>query len=164
MAVFGVAVFACFSWTILGFLNKLSSFILRFTFAEIAEIFAFMMAFALLESLLVTGFVVLLAVLLPPSWLKEGFPVKGLIMIVTSGIASILFQQLIPDDFPSTLWFVLGLAVPLALIVFLNFFISSHPKIWNILLNIQDRISIMLYVYVPLGLVSLIVYLYRNLL
>jgi hypothetical protein len=31
------------------------------------------------------------------------------------------------------------------------------------LLDIQDRISIMLYVYVPLGLVSILVVVFRNL-
>ena len=50
ISVLAIAVFVCFTWTFIGFFNKLSSFILYFTPGEIANILAFMMAFALLES------------------------------------------------------------------------------------------------------------------
>ena len=123
-----------------------------------------MMAFALLESLVVSGFLVLLSVILPSSWLKEGFAFKGFIVILIATVTSILFQKILDDDYPPTLILMVSSIVPLLLIALLIALATSMPKVQNILLNIQDRILIMLFVYVPLGLVFLMAVLYRNLL
>jgi hypothetical protein len=164
ISVLGVGVFVCYSWTIIGFFNKFSSFILYFRPSEIADIFAFMMAFALLESLTVTAVVVLLSALLPSRWLKEGFAFKGFIFLVVAAITAIIFQKLLTDHYPSP-WMLLGVSIiPLVVIAFLIFVIHSQPKVQNILLSIQDRILILLFIYVPIGLISLIVVMYRNLL
>lgn len=164
IAVLGVAVFACFSWTILRFFNKFSSFLLYLTVAEIAEIFAFMMAFALLESLVVTGILVVLSGILPPGWLRAGFSVKGLVVIFIYGSASLILQKTIPDQFPSLIWLGLGTLVPLGLIIALLLFIGSRPRIRGILLNFQDRLTIMMYIYIPLGVLCLMIVLFRNVL
>lgn len=164
LSVCSVAVFLCFSWTILGFLNKLSSFILYFTIAEIADIFVFMMAFALLESLASTGFIVLLSMILPKGWLRDEFSLKGSALLIVFALASIVSQKILQDDFPRAIWMVTGLAVPLVLFATLIFFTRRFAKLRQLLFAIQDRISIMLFVYLPLGLVSLFVWIYRTLL
>jgi hypothetical protein len=164
ISVYSVAVFLCFSWTILGFLNKLSSFILYFTIAEIADIFVFMMAFALLESLASTALIVLLSMVLPRGWLREEFSLRGSALLVLLALASIVSQKLLQDDFPQTIWMVTGLAVPLVLFATLVVFIRRFTKLQQLLFTIQDRISIMLFIYLPLGFVSLFVWIYRNLL
>lgn len=160
----GIAVFVCHSWSVLGFLNKFSSFILYFTLAEIVNIFTFMMAFALLESLAVTGVLVLLSIILPSGWLRDGFAFKGFVIILIATVTSILFQKILGGDYPSTLMLAVFSIVPLLLAVALIAVVRSMPKVQNILLNIQDRILVMLFIYVPIGLVSLMVVMYRNLL
>lgn len=164
IAVFSVAVFACHSWTMLGFFNKLSSFILYFTIGEILSIFAYMMSVALLESIAVTILLVLLSVILPPSWLREGFAYKGFVIIAIVTAASILFQKFLPDDYPSTLMLAVSAIVPIVLIVVLIAISQAFPRLRSLLLDIQDRISIILYIYVPIGILSLIVVFIRNLL
>jgi hypothetical protein len=164
IAVFSVAVFACHSWTMLGFFNKLSSFILYFTIGEILSIFAYMMSVALLESIAVTFLLVLLSVILPPGWLREGFAYKGFVIIAIVTAASILFQKFLPDDYPSTLMLAISAIVPIVLIVALIAVGQSFPRLRSLLLDIQDRISIMLYIYVPIGIISLMVVFIRNLL
>jgi hypothetical protein len=160
----GAAVFACFSWTILNFINKLSSFILYFNLGEILAIFAYMMAFALLESLVFTGLVVLISGFLPPSWLKEGFAFKGFIIAIVATITAILFQRALRDDFPSVLMLLTSSVVPLLVIVILIFLIGSMPRVQSLLLNIAERLSILLFLYIPIGVLSLLVVVYRNLL
>lgn len=162
--VLGAAVFVCFSWTILGFINKLSSFILYFNLGEILAIFAYMMAFALLESLAFTGFVVLISALLPPTWLKEGFAYKGFIITIVATATAVLFQHALRDDFPSMLILLIYSVIPLLLIAAAIFTLHSMPRVQNILLNIADRLSILLFLYVPIGIFSLLVVVYRNLL
>ena len=163
-AVLAVAVFLCFTWTIYGFFNKLSSFILYFTLAEIANIFAFMMAFALLESLAVDGLLVLLGALLPSSWLKEGFAFKGFVILLVATITALLFQKALRDYFPSLQMLLAYSLVPLLLIALLLWLIHSRPKVQNLLLNVQDRIQIMLFIYLPLGILCLLVVMARDLL
>jgi hypothetical protein len=164
IAVFSVAVFACHSWTMLGFFNKLSSFILYFTIGEILSIFAYMMSVALLESIAVTILLVLLSVVLPPGWLREGFAYKGFVIIAIVTAASILFQKFLPDDYPSTLMLAVSAVVPIVLIVALIAVGQSFPRLRSLLLDVQDRISIMLYIYVPIGILSMLVVFIRNLL
>lgn len=164
ISVLGVAVFVCHSWSMLGFLNKLSSFILYFAPAEIFGVFVYMMAFALLESLAFTGLLILLSAILPSGWLRDGFAFKGFVIILIATATAILFQNFLEDDYPSTLMLVVSSIVPLLLIAIVIALVRSMPKVQNILLNIQDRILIMLFIYVPIGLLSLIAVMYRNLL
>jgi hypothetical protein len=129
---------------------------LRFTIAEIAEIFAFMMAFAFLESLALTMFLVLLSALLPLAWLKEGFALKAFASIIVLAIASLSFQHFLTSGFPSPLLLMSSCILPLGLIGLLFVVIRSRPRLQNVLSGIQDRLSIMLYIYVPLGFLSLL--------
>ena len=164
IAVFGAVVFACHSWTMLGFFNKLSSFLLYFTVGEILSIFAYMMSVALLESIAVTILLVLLSIVLPPNWLRDGFAYKGFVIVAIATAASILFQKFLPDDYPSTLMLAVSAIVPIVLIVILIGIGQSFPRLRSLLLDVQDRISIMLYIYVPIGILSLMVVFIRNLL
>ena len=146
-----------------GFLNDLPSLLLYFRLAEMAVIFAYMMAFALLESLIVTAGLALTAAILPSKWLRDGFAYKGFIFIIVGSIAAYLLQKNLRYEFPSTQMLMLNLVIPLALIAL--FIAVSH--VWvplqKVLLDIQDRISIMLYIYVPIGVVSFFVVVFRNL-
>jgi hypothetical protein len=159
-----IAVFVCFSWSILGFFNKLSSFLLYFTLADIAAIFAYMMAFALLESVTATGILVLLSALLPSGWLRNGFAYKGLVILVIATIDALVLQKSLGDVYPSTLTLLLLSTVPLLLIVVLIGLLHSMPRVQDLLLTVQDRFLILLFVYLPIGIISLIAVTFRNLL
>lgn len=163
LAVSGMVVFVCYTWTLLGFLNKLSSFLLHFTLGEIANILAFMMAFTLLESLVVTILLVLITATLPAGWLREGFAFKGFIIVIVATITSILFQMVLNSNFPHPLVLLLFILAPIGLAIALIAKVRSMPKVYNLINNIQDRVLIMLFVYVPLGVLSLLFVLYRNL-
>jgi len=164
MSVFGIVAFVCFSWSLIGFFNKLSSFILYFTLEEIGSVFAYMMAFALLESLVVTGFLVLLSALFPSEWLKNGFAYKGFLVTVILTIDAILFQKFLPYRTPSALLLGLSTILPMAIIVIMIHVLQSRPKLQNLFINVQDRFLILLFAYLPIGLVSLLVVTVRNLL
>jgi hypothetical protein len=163
LAVFGIVVFVCYSWALLGFLNKLSSFLLYFTLGEIGNILAFMMAFTLFESLVVTASLILLSAILPRNWLREGFAFKGFIIVIIATATSILFQKLLDSNFPHPLVLLMFILVPVGLAVAVITKVRSMPKAYNLINNIQDRILIMLFVYVPLGVLSLVFVLYKNL-
>jgi len=164
LTVLGVAVFVCHSWSMLVFFNRLSAFILYFRIAEIAEVFAFLMAFALLESLLVVGGLTLLSVILPSKWLRDGFAYKSFIIIVIATIAAIILQKNWKGVLPPPYILALYWLRPLLLTVGIISAVQMMPRARNILINLADRVSIMLFLYVPIGLLSLIVVALRNLL
>lgn len=131
---------------------------------EIAEIFAFMMGFAFLESLLVTGVLALLSAILPAQWLRDGFAYKGFILMVVATTAAIIFQRNLEGELPPPQILALYWVVPLVLTVVIIGAIQVRPRAQSILLKLADRISIMLFLYVPIGLLSLIVVTLGNLL
>ena len=115
-----------------------------------------MMAFAFLESLLITGILVLLSAMLPPNWLKNGFAFKGLIVIVMGTASAILLQRTMQGTLPTLsvlnlIWFT-----PLVWTVIFIILAQRKPRVQSILLEIAERSSIMLFLYVPVGIISLI--------
>jgi hypothetical protein len=141
----------------LGFLDRLSAFLLYFRVAEIAQVFAFMMAWAFLESLLVTGLLTLLAMLMPSRWLRDGFAYKGFVLTAVATAAVILFQRNLKGSVPASDILALYWFVPLVLAAILIFVVQRTPRARGILLSLADRVSIMLFLYVPIGLLSLVV-------
>ena len=92
LLVFGVVAFAVFGWSIRGFLYKLPAFTLYFGAGANLAVLAYMMAFALLESVLVVGFLVALSAILPSGWLRSGFAYKAFLIVVVATAAMILFE------------------------------------------------------------------------
>jgi hypothetical protein len=163
VAVLSIAVFVCFSWSILGFFHKLSSFLLYLNLEEIGAIFAYMMAFAMLESLAVTAILILLSALFPSNWLRDGFAYKGFVILLIATADALLFQKSLEEIFPSMLNLVIFSVAPIALIAILISLLHAQPKVQNLLVKMQDRFLIMLFVYLPIGLISLLAVTVRNL-
>ena len=122
-----------------------------------------MMAIALLESLAVTGILVLLSAFLPSGWLGDGFAYKGFVILVIATADAFLLQKSLGNEFPSTLELSLLFIIPIVLIALLISFLHTKPGVQNLLAKLQDRFLIMLFLYIPIGLISLIAVTLRNL-
>ena len=116
-----------------------------------------MMATALLESLLITAVLVLLSALLPASWLRDGFAYKSFVVLLVLTGASIYLQHVLRSSWPSIQVLTIAWAAPLVGLVAIMALAHLVPRFKSILLDVQDRLSIMLYVYIPLGVLSLFV-------
>src|SRR5512142_2070935 len=77
VSCFAVIVFVTYSWTCLAFLWKLSSWVSFLPLAEIIGIFAYSLVTDLLSSLIVLAVLLVLAILLPPSFLRNQFAARG---------------------------------------------------------------------------------------
>ena len=122
------------------------------------------MAFAFLESLLVTGVLVTLSAILPYNWLSDGFAYKGFIVIVMATVAAIILQRTMQGELPSLPILTLIWFTPLVWTAVFIEWVQRKPRVRNVLINIAERISIMLFLYVPIGILSLIVVAVGNLL
>jgi hypothetical protein len=123
-----------------------------------------MMAFAFVESLVATGVLVLLSAMLPSSWLRDGFAYKGFVILVIATIDALAFQKSLGDVYPPARTLLLLSLLPLVLIVVLLLALRSMPRLQNLLINVQDRFLILLFVYIPIGIISLLAVTFRNLL
>ncbi len=161
IGAFSFIVFAAYSWTIYSFFDQIPSSLLSQSLGQIAVVFCYEMAFALVESLIVSGFILLLCFVLPRGWVREGFAYKGFLIALVWTAAFILMRQNIRYPLPMIFYGDLVLCL-LALIV-LFFFFNKYEKGRKVLLFIVERFSIFAYVYLPLGVIGLIVVLIQSL-
>ncbi len=160
--VFAMAVFLVFSWALRNIFFQYPSYILSYNVLDILAIVSYEMGFAMLESALVMVFVLALAFILPGKWFKEGFSYKGSFAILSLAAVSIYMQAVMTNQ-PKISW--LGLQLGRGFVLWLIAVLMSHyvPLVRKIVLDILDRLTIFLYVYVPIGMISLLVVIVRNL-
>lgn len=162
--VLGAAVFVVFSWSMRGFLFVFPSRVMYFRAWELFSIFMYMMAAALVESLLVVGGLALLGMALPSNWLREGFSYKGFLAILVGTAAAICYQHSLGGDLPPKGTLLLWVTVPLILLLGLLALSHFSPRLRGILSSLAERFTVFAYLYLPLGLLGLLVLLLRNIL
>jgi hypothetical protein len=172
LSVFNVILFVVFGWSIRGFLFVLPSFLLYYQLGDIAAILFYMLAFALLESLFLTFGLVLISIIFPSNWLKTGFGYKGFLVLSVSTIGLVLyqgyykvgfFQAFIKDDYSTLFPMLIGFVVCLIILGLLFWIFKNSSRIKSSLLTFIDQFGVFAYIYIPLGLIGLIVVLVRNL-
>ena len=164
--VLGVVVFVVYGWSIRGFLHEVPSFIQYFKVGQILAIFSYMMGFALLESLLVTLGLGLLSLTLPGRWFRDGFVYKSFVTVLLGGIAMLWLENTIMswnNKFPPVELLLTFVGITVSVWVVLLLLLHYLKPLQKALLFIADRIGVMAYLYVPLGILGLFVILIRNL-
>lgn len=166
--VFGGVVCLVFAWAMQGFFYQFSSLRLYHNLGDIFAVFCYLMAFALLESVLVTGLLVLIAFLLPSRWFKDGFAVKGFLAALVWGSAMVLLQKYLyaqqEHDYqmPSLVTLTVGTVAGIILLLLLIFLVHKLAVVRNLLLAFEERLQVFLYVFLPLGALGFIVVFLRN--
>jgi hypothetical protein len=150
-----------------GFLYQLTSLRLYHSLGEIFGVFSYLMAFALLESLSVMAILILIGVILPEKWFREGFAYKGFITVLVIGIAAIrLHYYLSPWNLvlPPIHAIYAGAVVTMVLLISFMLFFQNMPKLQKYVILAQERLQVFIYIYIPLGILGLAGVLLRNLL
>ena len=163
--VLGMVVFMVFSWSIWGFLHEIPSFLLYFRVGQILAIFAYMMGFALLESLLVMIGLGLMSLVLPVGWFKNGFVYKSFITVLLGAVVILSFGNTLMslnNDFPPLESILKSSLIAIVAWVVLLFLFQYVKPMQKMVLFIADRMGVMAYFYLPLGAIGMIVVLIRN--
>jgi len=165
--VLGVVVFVVHTWSVRGFLHELPSFILYFTPGQILGVFAYMMAFALMESILVTFGLIVISILLPVKWFRDGFIYKSLVTLLLGAGAMLWLENTIMsfnNNFPSMSLLLVAAGIALGAWILLLVTFHFIKPLQKSLLFAADRFGVFAYLYIPLGVIGLVVVLARNLL
>lgn len=164
--VLATVLFPVFSWSLIWFFQKMPGWQPFLGTWDILGILAYALAFALLESLIVLGLLVALAAILPARALRSRFVALGSTLVLVIAFWTIFFQLIFEpvilywNGAEFALWF--GLA--LVSIVLAVFMVHRSRRGQEIVSALAERLTVLIYLYVPLGLLGLVVVLARNIL
>jgi hypothetical protein len=168
LAVFSVIVFIVFSWALYRTFWWIPSWLEYLSLWGVLTIIAYVLAFSLFESLAVMGLIILLSLLFPRKIFKDQFIVQGSALSVALGLGAFLLQRDVGVIYNMELEQIfLYPALILLGIVFMVYFFSFLFRKISVLsrlaLAVAERMTIFTYIYVPLGLVGMVVVIARNL-
>lgn len=151
-----MAAFLIFSWELRAFFYNVPAFVLSYSLGEILSIVAYMMAFALVETAAIMAVMLVLAALLPGVLLKNGFSYKAAFLFLALGLSSMGLQFGMTNQ-PKISYLVYVLVRALVGWLVAVLITQFMPFVRKIVLDILDRLTIFSYIYIPIGLLSLVV-------
>ena len=168
LAVFSVISFIVFSWTLYRTFWWIPSWLEYLSVWSILIIIAYVLAFALFESLMLMGLMVLLSLLFPRRAFKDQFIVQGSVLSLVLGLGAFLIQRdvgvIYQLELEQTFLYPALILVGVVLVVyFSSFLFRKLPALSRLALAVAERMTIFAYLYVPLGLIGLLVVVARNL-
>jgi len=162
--VTGVASTFLYGWTIVAYLWQLPSWMLSLNLGEILALFAYVMLDALSETILVLACLLLLAVILPPRILRDHFVVRGAWIVIGLLGSLLIFFLLYIKNSAALTSYLFPWSFATLIIAALLAFLSSKLAFMRAFANwLSDRLQILLFLFAPLTVVSLITVLIRNL-
>ena len=167
LAVFSTAVFITFSWSIYRMFFQVPSWLFYLTLNDILWITAYVVGFALLESALLLGFMILLSILYPAKHFKAKFVAQSSLVLLVLTIGALLYQQNIGMlkwwGWLEFLIFILAFIASLTLLVLsFSFLFDRLARLKSLMEAIADRLTVFSLIYIPLGVLGLLVIIFRN--
>jgi hypothetical protein len=168
LPVFSIFVFFGFSWALYRLFWYIPSWLEYLSVWKVLTIAAYVLAFALVESIIIFGLLLLFSLLFPPSIFKEKFIAIGSSLAALISIGAVLLQRKI--NLVYRLEILQVVIYPFAFVLILVaavFILSLVYKRSSILARfieaIADRMVIFAYFYIPVSLLGLLVVVVRNL-
>jgi hypothetical protein len=163
LQVYAVIAVLLSTWTIVAFLWKLSAWLLILNLGEIFTVFSYAMLINLVESLMVLFILLVLSALLPPRSLRDQFVVRGTILalgFVGSLMAFVRFHMQFGIESGARLLF--GPIAVILLTALLLGFSSKIRFIASVTAWISDRLTVFLFILVPLFILLSAYIIFRN--
>jgi hypothetical protein len=154
--VYAVIVLMVYTWTILWYFWKIPSWLLFMTVWELLSAFSFALATNLLESLTVLFLILLLCIILPKKWFYDVFVSRGATLAL-SGLwyMTVLAKQFeIKKDYPTVL--LAWTPAILAAIVLLVVIVGLIPLARKIIEALAERLTVFLFISIPLSILALV--------
>jgi hypothetical protein len=162
--VYAVIVFMVYSWTIYIYIRFLPYWLRFLNVSEILAIFSYTMLSDFLESLSVVLFLLVFCTLLPAAFLRNAFEVRGTVMVVCLLGAIIVYMDGYAENrTPSLLSYILWSLAILAAALFLSFLAAKIRFVIPAVEWLSTNMTIFLYIYIPLTILSLLNVIFRNL-
>lgn len=153
-----------FPWAIFTYLYAFPGFIVRLSVWDIIGTASYPLAFALLESLFLLLLFVILSVILPIHLYKDHFVALSTVIVIISSMWMARANYLRIDfagwdaaqTLPPLILYALSIAIPIAVIF-------RFAEIEKVIQAALDRVALLVYAYLGLGLCAVVIVLIRNL-
>ncbi len=153
--VFAACVVPIYSWSILIFFKELPYRLQALPAWDLVGIFAYSQIFALLESGMILLIPVLGAAILPARFLRDRFVAQGSVLVLlTLGWLIVGMLGLF-----SNFWWVSLYLISMGLSYIL---IYRYKRLEQFINSFTERLTVLLYVYIPVTLLSVIIVILRN--
>jgi hypothetical protein len=165
--VFAVIVFVVFSWTLYRIFWYIPSWLEYLNIWSVVITAAYALSFALLESCVIFALLCFFSLVFPRKTLKSQFVVQASSIVAILTVGAFLLQRKIKLIYRLTylellVYPVLILIAILIPIFFLSCIFQRFEFLSRFVRAIAERMTIFLYVYVPLGLLGWLIVLMRN--
>ena len=162
--IFALAFVILYTWSTLSFFNCLPSWLLFLDGWTIAGIFAYSQVFVLFESLLVVAGLTAAAAVLPRRLFRERFVAQGavIVLLAAAGAVALHLRKAVPLWPSKTL--LGGLLLFFGAVAAASWWIDRRTGLRAAIENLVDRLTVLLYIYLPLVAISLAIVVIRNVL
>lgn len=159
--VYAVGVTILFSWAIITTTKEMiSNWSLYFGVGEILSLFAYVMAGAFLESLLLIACLLLVNFILPQKLFQDKFVLRGTVLTI-SFLASVMYYYT-QTPMGEALENTNKLGVFFILVLILIALGEMIQVVDRFVKSVADRCVIFLYIYLPVAFVSILAVIFRN--
>ncbi len=166
LGVYAVIVFLIYSWTLITSFYMLPSWLFYLSIGQILSMYAYFFSINLVESILVlVGILLLEFTLFYPLKNKDEFQSRS-ILTVFALLVSTMTRLLLYKNTETSEAFLSGELTWWVLIllpgILFAVLISKNKRLRSAIEAIAERVSILLFLYTPLSLISLLVVIIRN--
>jgi hypothetical protein len=134
-------------------------------FWDNVSIFAYILAFALLESVVLLSIVTVLTIVLPAQCFRDKFVAQGSIVVFVATFWAIVFQSV---DTEIRLWSLaeglFWVVLCLTTIGVSCVLVDRSKRLEGALSAFAERLTVLVYIYVPMSILGLVVVISRNIL
>jgi len=158
LPVFAVTVFIVFTWTLYRMFWYIPSWLGDFDMLGVLSISAYILVFAFLESVVIFGILLLTVILLPLKYFKDTFIPTGCTLMTIIGFSAFLLQRKMKIIYKLEFW---QLILYPFLILTSVFVLQRFEFLARIVNAIAERMTVFLYIYIPLSVLSFVYLLLR---
>ncbi|MFC2053525.1 hypothetical protein ACFLV7_04390 [Chloroflexota bacterium] len=167
ISVLSVIVFIVFTWTLYRMFFQVPSLLFYMRVWDVLIISSYVLMFALFESAVVLGLLLIFSLVFPTKYFKDKFVAQGSTIVLMISMGAVALQRKMKIMYRLDGWeLILYPFVILAVIVFVIFTASYIYDRFNLLPRIintvAERMIVFVVLYVPLSILGLLVVFVRN--
>lgn len=160
--VYAVITVVLYSWSIIRFFWRLPSFVISSTVDEIGIMYAYLIVVNFLESITLLLIPICLSLILPARWFLDRFVTKSTLLLAMG----LWYLSYIAKHISAGSSFPYGLIriapFVLFLIIVLMFVLDQISFLRKIITEVTNRLTVFLYIIIPVTAICLFVILFRN--
>ena len=166
LPVFSILIFLVFTWTLYRMFWYLPSWLGDLPVWDVLIMAAYVLSFALFESLVMLGLMVLIALILPSRIFRQDFVAQASALALLLGAGAYLLQRKMGILYELSLrqlafYPLVVLAAILVFILVFSYLFKRFEGLRRLVHKFAEWMTVFAYIYVPLGLLGLVVVILR---